>query len=187
MNTEHPLSDPAGGQTPRSSPAGPRRSHPLREPLVWLVLLIPASAVLMGVVMIALSISSWDGLVADDYYRRGLEINRTLARDAEAARLDVRARLELDPAAGTVALQLDGNERFRAPPAVNLRLFHATRAGLDRHLVLPADVAALRYRGDGLSFAEGRWYLQLDADEWRLTGALAAPDRRRVVHLAPRT
>ena len=37
--------------------------------------------------MLVLANVTWDGLVADDYYRQGMEINRSLARDTEAARL----------------------------------------------------------------------------------------------------
>lgn len=162
-----------------------RRRGALREPLVWLVIMIPASAVLMGAVMLTLSITSWDGLVADDYYRRGLEINRTLARDDEAASLDLHARLELDPERGAVALELSGNERFRPPRAVNLRLFHATRAGFDRHLVLRESGTPRRYHGDGIAFTAGHWYLQIDADAWRLTDALDAPEGRRVLRIQP--
>lgn len=160
-----------------------RRQNPLREPLVWLVLLIPASAVVMGIVMLTLSITSFDGLVADDYYRQGLEINRTLARDDEAGRLGLRAQLELDPARGPVALDLTGNEHFRSPEVVNLRLFHATRAGFDRHLMLHAGDAPHRYLGDALSLAPGHWYVQLDAGEWRLTGALQIPGEQRALQL----
>lgn len=164
-----------------------KSTHPLREPLVWLVVLIPLSAVLMGVVTIVLSIASFDGLVADDYYRRGLEINRTLARDDAAANLALSARLELDPALGTIALELAGNEHFAPPPALDLRLFHATRSGFDRHVVLRASGASRHYRGDGLALAPGHWYVQLDADEWRLTGSLDAPRERRVLRLAARS
>ena len=36
-----------------------------REPMVWLVLMIPASAVVMGAVMLSLAVSTYDGLVVD--------------------------------------------------------------------------------------------------------------------------
>ena len=83
---------------------GTNSSRPLpwyREPLVWMVLAIPATAVLGGVVMLVLANATWDGLVADDYYRRGMQINRSLARDAEAARLGLRAPAPLDRQRGS--------------------------------------------------------------------------------------
>ena len=42
-----------------------------REPLVWMLIAIPFSAVVMGVVMITLAIQSSSGLVVDDYYKKG--------------------------------------------------------------------------------------------------------------------
>ena len=49
-----------------------------REPLVWMVVAIPAAAVIAGAVMLVLANATWDGLVADDYYERGMQINRSL-------------------------------------------------------------------------------------------------------------
>ena len=49
-----------------------------REPWVWLLIALPASAVLGGMVTIWIAVDSDDGLVVDDYYKRGLEINKKL-------------------------------------------------------------------------------------------------------------
>ena len=52
-----------------------------QEPMVWLLIAIPLSAVIMGVVIITLAINSYSGLVVDDYYKKGKHINRVIARD----------------------------------------------------------------------------------------------------------
>ena len=153
-----------------------------REPMVWLVVSIPASAVIMGVVILSLSISSYDGLVADDYYERGLQINRSLERDDRAAHFSLTGEVVLNPDQGTVGVTLQGNPLFRYPEAVNLRLFHATRSGLDRQFVV-SRVGAQRYAGSWPELAPGRWYLQLDAGGWRLTGDLHAPSTQTLVRL----
>ena len=70
-----------------------------REPMVWLIIMIPFSAVIMGGVLLTLAVSSDDGLVTDDYYKKGLQINRTLERDALAASYEI---------AGEIMLVLDG-------------------------------------------------------------------------------
>jgi hypothetical protein len=149
-----------------------------REPMVWLVILIPLSSVVMGVVMLALAISTDDGLVVDDYYNKGLEINRSLERDRLAEHLAVGAEIVFD--AGQVQVDLRGSDALSYPDYLNLRLFHATRSGLDRHLVL-GPRGTREYATTRPELAAGRWYIQLDADGWRLTGALeASPDRRLV-------
>ena len=66
-----------------------------REPLVWMLIAIPLSAVIMGVVMITLAIQSYSGLVVDDYYKKGKQINRVLARDKFAYELGLAAGFKL--------------------------------------------------------------------------------------------
>lgn len=48
---------------------------------VWLVIAGPAVVVVAGVVTAWLALRSPDPVLAEDYYRRGLEINKTLAKD----------------------------------------------------------------------------------------------------------
>ncbi|HQY77350.1 MAG TPA: FixH family protein [Rhodoferax sp.] len=45
---------------------------------VWLVVAGPAIVVVAGFVTLWLAVSTPDPVVADDYYRRGIEINKTL-------------------------------------------------------------------------------------------------------------
>ena len=63
-----------------------------QEPLVWLLIAIPAAAVIMGIVMLTLAIKSYSGLVIDDYYKHGKQINRVLARDRFAHELGLGHR-----------------------------------------------------------------------------------------------
>jgi uncharacterized protein len=70
-------------QTPESLQARPwwRFGH------VWLVVLGPAVVVVAGIVTFVLAARGADPLVATDYYRQGLEINKTLADPAAKALL----------------------------------------------------------------------------------------------------
>ncbi len=148
-----------------------------REPMVWLVLAVPTSALLMGAIMLVLSITSYDGLVADDYYRRGLEINRVLERDQAAAAYGLAGELVVDEDRGRIQLELRAESVFTAPESVRLRLYHATRAGRDRETELVL-AGALSYAGPRLELSPGRWYLEVQSDDWRLTGTLFAPHGR---------
>lgn len=156
-----------------------------REPMVWLVIMIPMSAVIMGAVMLTLAVFSFDGLVTDDYYKQGLQINRSMERDALAASYDLAGSVVLGAAGEPLEVSLSGNARFRAPEILHLRLFHATRSGLDRHLVLRRTSAA-RYVASGPHLEPGPWYLQLDADGWRLKARLSASDAPQRVDLRSR-
>lgn len=160
------------------SPRGARQWY--REPYVWLVLLFPALAVCSGVVTLTLAVHSDDGLVVDDYYRRGKEINRVLQRDRAAAALGLQAQLTLAPERGVVEVEIAAAVvGYRPPPALHLTLAYATRAGHDVTL-------ALARSGDGVyrvglpRLREGRWHVHLQAQDWRLTGVLSAPAMRRL-------
>ena len=50
-----------------------------KERWTWLLMLMPATAIVAGFITLWLAITSFDGLVADDYYKQGLAINQTLA------------------------------------------------------------------------------------------------------------
>ena len=153
-----------------------------REPMVWLVVMIPFSAVIMGAIMLTLAISTYDGLVSDDYYKQGLQINRSMERDALAATYDLRSEVVLGTAAETIEVSVAGNAQFQAPEIVHLRLFHATRPGLDRHLPMRR-VASGRYVASASLLEPGAWYAQLDADGWRLKARLVASDGPQRVSL----
>ena len=51
------------------------------EPWVWLMISFPLAAVIGGMITIYLAVLTSDGLVVDDYYKRGKAINVDLARD----------------------------------------------------------------------------------------------------------
>jgi hypothetical protein len=48
---------------------------------VWLLVAGPAAVVVAGVVTAWVAITHPDSVVEEDYYRRGIEINRRLAQD----------------------------------------------------------------------------------------------------------
>jgi hypothetical protein len=48
---------------------------------VWLIIAGPAAVVVAGLVTAWIAVQGADTLVAEDYYRRGVEINKTLAGD----------------------------------------------------------------------------------------------------------
>ncbi|NIV51720.1 MAG: hypothetical protein GWN53_07535 [Gammaproteobacteria bacterium] len=145
-----------------------------RQPLVWLIILIPASSVLMGAATLVLAIRSFDGMVVDDYYRQGLQINRSLERDRAAARHGLGGTMRMDEGRGRIRTTLAADRGFRPPAALRLNLFHATRSGFDREVLLRR-VTAQQYEGTLPKLVPGRWYLQLEADDWRLTGSFEVP------------
>ena len=136
-----------------------------------MVFAIPALAVVGGIVLFALAASSWDGLVADDYYRRGMQINRALERDAAAARLGLRAVLRF-PGLNTVELRL--SDPSAAGGRLVLHLAHATRAGADVQVEMRQDADPV-WRGELSPLSPGKWYAEIGNERWRLSAALWIP------------
>lgn len=138
-----------------------------REPWPWLLMAAPAAAVVMGIIMVVLAGRSNDGLVADDYYKRGLAINRTIERTARAEALGLRAIVDVSRN-GVAQVTLEGDDQALAQTAsLQLTLSHPTRAGFDHHATL-ARVAPGRYAGSIAAPAAGRWRVIVESDRWRL-------------------
>lgn len=150
-----------------------------REPLVWMIIAIPLSAVVVGMIMLSIAIRTHDGLVVDDYYKKGKEINMSLARDRAAAQHGLRASVTLDATREHVIVQLTTTTVHSLPDKVDLRWLHATRAGFDHSQIL-IRAADGRYRGAFPELAPGRWYVQIEAQDWRLQASFHIPGEVRL-------
>lgn len=145
-----------------------------RQPLVWMLICIPATAVVASMITIWLAIESDDGLVADDYYWRGKQINRTLARDAAALQLGLAGRIAWHPGDPVLVVELRAGNATAWPEALELDFLHSTRKGLDRRVPL-RHLGGGSYRGLSPELAPGGWHVQLGTPEWRLLGRLFWP------------
>ena len=149
--------------------------HWMREPLVWLLIAIPSTAVIMGVVMITLALQSFSGMVVDDYYRKGKQINRVLARDRLAYELGLAAGFRVHNS-GRLEIRFDPEVKVIPGERIELRLVHATRPGLDRDLIFDND--RLYLQAELQLAGRGRWNIYLQTPDWRLTGSLQYPQTR---------
>ncbi len=150
-----------------SSPAA-RPAPWYRHRWPWLLMAGPAIVVVAGFATLWLAVTSDDGLVADDYYKRGLAINRTLERAQRAEALGLSATVDVDAAGGArVRLTAASGDRAALPTTVRLAITHPTRSGQDHRaeLVVGPDGA---YVGRVAPLAPGRWLVAVETDDWRL-------------------
>ena len=158
------MTDPAACAMPAAGTPWYRQRWP------WLLMLGPAIVVVAGIVTAVIAIETDDGLVADDYYKRGLAINQTLERAARTAVLGLTATVDV-AADGVVVVVLDSAsaEPEARPASLRFRLAHPTRAGEDRAAMLvPAGPG--RYTGRVPPVHPGRWRVIVETDRWRLPG-----------------
>lgn len=150
-----------------------------REPLVWLLISFPLTAVIAGFYTLYLAIQSKDGLVVDDYYQKGKEINLSLARDRAAEQLGLHASVHLDSAIQEVIAKLSARQTVSLPEKLDARWLHATRAGFDHTQTLVRAADGL-YRAAFPELPPGHWYLQIETSEWRLQGSFNVPSDTRL-------
>lgn len=142
----------------------------------WFLAAVPMAAVTGGFVTLYIAVTNTDGLVVDDYYKQGLAINRTLARDSKAQELGLAALARIDLDSNRIHVQLTSNRETLNPDTLRLQLLHPTRANLDIML-------DLKWLGHGSYMSEmpflnaGKWHLLLEpgSREWRLTGRVNLP------------
>lgn len=129
----------------------------------WIIMAGPAAVVLAGAATIWIAFATADGLVAEDYYKQGLAINKVIAREEEARKLGVAADLSL--AGGRILVNLRNDD----PPAVFVHLAHGTRAGHDQRLRV-ARTAAGTYEAELPALPAGRWRVAIEDPQgrWRI-------------------
>jgi uncharacterized protein len=154
-----------------------------QEPWPWLLMAGPAVVVVAGFATLYLAVASEDGLVVDDYYRQGLAINATLAREERARSLGLNATLVLSPHRNGVQVSLEGVSGL--PSRLRLRLVHPTRAGQDQSVTLVFGPAAT-YAAALRPVEPGTWHVVVEDEVagWRLAGTLLAGQDR--MELRPR-
>lgn len=152
------------GETP------PRKWY--REPYVWLLIAFPLLAVIGGSITGILALESDDGLVVDDYYNQGLEINRVLERDQAAVNQGIEVRLQIAREQHRFRLFLSGNENFKPPAQVSVSFLHATRSGYDRKVLVSSNDGNL-YQGGLPDLVPGRWNVQIETESWRILKSMS--------------
>lgn len=146
-----------------------------REPWPWIVMAGPAIVVVAGFATAFIAFRSGDGLVAADYYKQGLAINRVLEREARAQALGVRATVQFSESRERVRviLRMPGP----APAELRLALVHPTRAGQDQSVALRR-VSEGVYAGDmGIpSSSILTLHLEDTAGAWRVAASWPTED-----------
>jgi hypothetical protein len=123
----------------------------------------PAAVLVAGAITTWIAFASADGLVAEDYYRQGMAINKVLAREQSARSLGISASVALN--AELISVRLEGAR----PEALFVHLAHATRAGHDQRLRLTRTQAGL-YQADLAPLPAGRWRIVIEDPRatWRI-------------------
>ncbi len=146
-----------------------------QEPWVWLVLGVPIIAIVSSIYLATLAFDGADKVIAPDYYKRGLAINKDIRRDITAQERQLAADFQVDAVTQAITLRLAGKGAM--PPSLSLDIFRAVGNGAEE-IVLKATLVEAGpglYRGK-LPLADERkgaepalWQVNLEASDWRLS------------------
>ncbi|MFZ6844787.1 FixH family protein [Undibacterium sp. RuTC16W] len=163
----------------------PKADRWYKEP--WLLLVVggPAIVVCASLFTGFLAWRGADKVIAEDYYKQGLMINKDIQRDARARALQLTSAITLD-SSGRVLMQLSGNGVL--PDTVQLSLANAAANAtsvneLVRRLPLKQIVPG-SYEGhlpaqSSSSFNQVKlFHAKLETSEWRLTGDWFNPEQK---------
>ena len=130
----------------------------------WLLISGPAGVMIAGSFTMWLAFSGADGVVAEDYYKQGLAINRQLAREDAARAQGIAATVELSDR--RIRVLLSG----AAPEVVFVHLAHATRAGHDVRVRLTRDASGA-YEAALEPLPRGHWHIVIEDGRgtWRIS------------------
>lgn len=153
-----------------------------KEPWPWYLMAGPFIVVVASTITAWFAVTTSDGLVTDDYYKKGLVIDQTLARSrlAESMGLELKARFTSDGVVVALQATTDG-AAFTPPKSLTLTLSHPTRAGLDQQVSLQGNGST--YSSNLRLPASGHWLVLLedDAQTWRVMGNVVLPAQGDVV------
>lgn len=135
----------------------------------WFLIILPASVVVACLFTIKLAIQYGDTVVRDDYYKDGLAINESIARDRLAISLGLSGVLEI--AQEEIILQLSGIDI----DAVSATFHHPFDADLDITTLLVKTESEGFYRSNQF-VQKQRWYVELtplaedvlSAGDWKI-------------------
>lgn len=159
----------------KEKPMNPTVVRPwYREPWPWILAAGPFIVVIAGIYTAWLAVKSNDGLVTDDYYRKGLAVNQTIARSEQAAKIGLVAGIRITSDALSVRLEA-ADKSFGMPPTLAVTISHPTRAGLDQSRLLVRNGEV--YSGEIRLPAAGHWLVLLEDEPrtWRLMGNIVLP------------
>jgi hypothetical protein len=141
----------------------------------WLLIALPASAVVGGILTLIIAVRSPNALVVDDYYKQGLAINQEKHRIELAESMQLKGLMRSD--GRLINLRLESPNAEALSETLELNIVHATRSELDRTLRLQ------RGKDGGYQatlatapLPAGNWYLRLQDPEhtWELRSRITS-------------
>ncbi|MDR3087324.1 MAG: FixH family protein [Azoarcus sp.] len=151
-----------------------------RQMWPWLLMTPPALAVVFGIYFFVVSNQTFDGLVADDYYKEGMTIVKLVDKYKRAQDLGLSAHASVR--AEAMSVTLSAAQEKDLPVSLHLTIVHPTRSGRDQEALLEKGQNGL-YSGTFAPLTAGKWRFQIEDESrtWRMEGAANLPAETEVL------
>lgn len=146
---------------------------------LWLLWILPASAVLASLVSLYLAMRGADVPLPSAYHWEGQALTADEARQQRARTMRIAALLQFDAAAGQCRVKLQGD----MPQQLRLDLTHPTLGAADRHWILERDADGYHTPCEALPRAH--WWVQIGdpAGLWQLRARVQGDFNAGAVYL----
>ena len=141
----------------------------------WFLIMLPGSAVVGGFVTLYIAIKTQDSLVLNVEKSIGDSKEQILFAERRAIDLGLEAQIDINLETGLVLARLSSDEPLQSPSSLSLELSHPAFEERDIRVQLatslPDAAGNATWSGHFAKIPDGRWYVVLQADDWRLNGA----------------
>lgn len=150
----------------------------------WLLMTPPALAVVFGIVFFIIASRTFDGLVADDYYKEGMTVVKLIDKHKRAQELGLSAHASVRADTMSIALSVAPEKELSVaalPAALHLTIIRPTHSGFDQQVLLQKGQDGL-YSGAFAPLIAGKWRFQIEDESrtWRMEGIANLPAETEV-------
>lgn len=146
----------------------------------WLLMAGPIIVVIAAFVTFGIAVKSDDGMVVDDYYQQGKEINKQLHRDEVAKAMGLSAQVLFS--ADMRQVRVITSSKQPLPAELELQLLHPAQDDFDQHIALHR-ISDNVYQGTVKPAPANHWYLHLEDKnkQWRVQGDWRSAEGNQVL------
>lgn len=138
----------------------------------WFILSIPGGTIVAAIITINIAIESNDGLVTDDYYKKGLAMHKDASLSAKARELGIAGQFTYEQETGAVKLALSANQALNNE-TIQLQIAHPTQANMDQTVTMTS-MGQQTFFGKIDALRDANWKLLAfpNTADWRIEGRM---------------
>lgn len=157
-------------------PGSGGRVYWYKEPWVWLVIGGPAIVVCAALYTAYLAYSGSDKVVAEDYYKQGLMVNKDIRRDANARERKMSADMRFDSGTGNITIKVKSDVAL--PSALLLSIAESSPRSSVSEFIRRGTLLQVTPGTYQLALSQPTvierngitvWHVKIEASDWRLT------------------